>query len=91
MNIKDYAIAAGLSIASAVLVTLFLGLLSLIGWWVIGALLGFCFVPIFMKIIQFYHDTNCMDLSDFAVEVEDYFKEKKKKKNSTIQSSDIDW
>ncbi len=85
MNIKDYAIAAGLSIASAVLVTLFLCLLSLIGWWVIGALLGFCFVPIFMKIIQFYHDTNCTDLSDFCVEVDDYFR------NKDSKTSEIDW
>ena len=90
MNLKDYAIAAGLSIASAVLVTLFLALLSLIGWWVIGALLGFCFVPIFMKVVQFWKDTDCSDLSDFCIEVEDYFKEKQKKKNNCI-SDDSDW
>ena len=91
MNIKNYFIAGGLAIACALIITFFLWIFSLIGWWIIGGLVSFLLVPVFMKIIQFYHDTNCMDLSDFAIEVEDYFKEKKKEKDSTIQSSDIDW
>ena len=91
VNIKNYFIAGGLAIACALIITFFLWIFSLIGWWIIGGLVSFLLVPVFMKIIQFYHDTNCMDLSDFAIEVEDYFKEKKKEKDSTIQSSDIDW
>ena len=91
MNLKDYFVAGGLAIACALIITFFLWIFSLIGWWIIGGLISFLLVPVFMKIIQFYHDTNCMDLSDFAIEVEEYCKEKKKKKDSTIQSSDIDW
>jgi hypothetical protein len=40
-------------------------------------------IPVFMKIIKFYKDTDCNDLSDFFIEVEDYFKEKVNKINST--------
>ena len=91
VNIKDYFIAGGFAIACSVIITLLLWIFSLIGWWIIAGLVSFLLVPVFMKIIQFYRDTNCMDLSDFFIEVDDYFKEKQKKKTSTIHSGDIDW
>ena len=93
VNLKDYFIAGGLAIACALIITFFLWIFSLIGWWIIGGLISFLLIPVFMKIVQFYHDTNCMDLSDFCIEVEDYFKEKQKKKKSSIDNNieDIDW
>ena len=93
MNIKDYFIAGGLSIVCSVIITLLLWTFSLIGWWVIASLVSFLLVPAFMKIVQFWRDTNCMDLSDFWMEVEDYLKEKQEKKKSSIDNNieDIDW
>lgn len=93
MNIKDYFIAGGLAIVCSVIITLLLWSFSLIGWWVIASLISFLLVPVLMKIIQFWRDTNCMDLSDFCIEVDYYVKEKQKKKKSSIDNNieDIDW
>ena len=44
-------------------------------------IISFLLIPVMMKAIQFYEYTDCMDLSDFFMELEDYFKEKVDKKN----------
>jgi hypothetical protein len=92
-NIKDYFTAAGLSILAALIITFFIWIFSLIGWWVIGGVLAFLLVPAMLKVIQFYRDTNCMDLSDLCVEIDNHFQEKRKKKTSHIDNNieDIDW
>lgn len=90
MNLKDYFIAGGLAIGVALIVTFVLWLFSLIGWWVIGGLITFLLVPVMMNAIEFYRNTNCSDLSDLWIEVEDYFKEKNKKSKES-KTSEIDW
>jgi hypothetical protein len=76
MNLKHYFLAGLLSIIAALLLTLLLWLFSLIGWWTIGGILAFLLIPVAMKTIQFYNDTDCMDLSDFWIELNDYIEEK---------------
>ena len=92
-NIKDYFIAAGLSILTALIITFFIWFFSLIGWWVIGGALAFLLVPIMLKAIYFYRKTDCMDLSDLCVEIDNLFQESRKKKTSHIDNNieDIDW
>ena len=90
MNGKDYVISVALSAAAGLVLMFFIWLFSLISWALIWAIFAFAFIPFGMKIIQFWRDTNCTDLSDFFIEVEDYFKQKQKKKDSQI-GSDIDW
>ncbi len=85
MNTKDYFIAGGLSIVIAVIITLLLQVLSLVGWWLVGGAIAFVLVPSVMKAVQFYHDTNCTDLSDFCLEADEWIKEKNKNNNK------IDW
>lgn len=90
MNLKDYFIASGLAIGVALIITFILWIFSLIGWWVIGGLIASLLVPVMMNAIEFYRNTNCSDLSDLCIEVEEYLKEKNKKdKDSKI--SKIDW
>ena len=90
MNLKDYFIASGLAIGVALIITFILWIFSLIGWWVIGGLIAPLLVPVMMNAIEFYRNTNCSDLSDLCIEVEEYLKEKNKKdKDSKI--SKIDW
>jgi hypothetical protein len=93
MNGKDYAISVALSAAAGLVLMFFIWLLSLISWALVWAVFAFAFVPLGMKVIQFWRDTDCMDLSDFYIEVNDYFKEKQKKKKSSIDNDieDIDW
>lgn len=93
MNGKDYAIAVALSAATGLIAMFFIWLMSLISWALVWAVFAFALVPAGMKVIQFWRDTNCMDLSDFYIEVDDYFKEKQKKKKSSIDNNieDIDW
>ena len=90
MNLKDYFIASGLAIGVALIITFILWIFSLIGWWVIGGLIASLLVPVMMNAIEFYRNTNCSDLSDLCIEIEEYLKEKNKKdKDSKI--SKIDW
>lgn len=93
MNGKDYAISVALSAAAGLVLMFFIWLLSLISWAVVWTVFAFALVPFGMKIVQFWRDTNCMDLSDFFIEVEDYLKEKQEKKKSSIDNDieDIDW
>lgn len=93
MNGRDYAISVALSAFAGLALMFIIWLLSLISWALVWAVFAFAFVPLGMKVIQFWRDTNCMDLSDFCIEVDDYFKEKQKKKKSSIDSDieDIDW
>lgn len=81
MNLKHYLLAGLLSVVAALILTLFIWLFSLIGWWIIGGILTFLLVPVAMKVIQFYNDTNCMDLSDFWIELNDYIEEKNTSQN----------
>lgn len=90
MNGRDYTIAVALSAAAGLVLMFFIWLFSLISWALVWAVFAFALVPFGMKVIQFWRDTNCMDLSDFFIEVDDYFKEKQKKKDSQI-GEDIDW
>ena len=87
MNIKDYLIASGLSLLIGLVIMIFTILLSAISWIAIWMISTLILIPVFMKIIKFYKDTDCNDLSDFFIEVEDYFKEKVNKINS-IESDD---
>lgn len=93
MNGRDYAISVALSAAAGLALMFIIWLLSLISWALVWAVFAFAFVPFGMKIIQFWRDTSCMDLSDFFMEVDDYFKDKQKKKKSSIDNDieDIDW
>lgn len=90
MNGRDYTIAVALSAAAGLVLMFFIWLFSLISWALVWAVFAFALVPFGMKVIQFWRDTNCMDLEDFFIEVGDYFKEKQKKKDSHI-GGDIDW
>jgi hypothetical protein len=81
MNTRDYFIAGGLSIVIAVIITLLLQVLSLVGWWLVGGAIAFVLIPSVMKAVQFYHDTNCTDLSDFCIEVDELVKDKNKNNN----------
>lgn len=81
MNLKHYLLAGLLSVIAALILTLFMWLFSLIGWWIIGSILTFFLIPVVMKVIQFYNDTNCMDLSDLWIELNDYIKEKNNSRN----------
>lgn len=85
MNTRDYFIAGGLSIVIAVIITLLLQVLSLVGWWLVGGAIAFVLIPSVMKAVQFYHDTNCTDLSDFCLEMDELIKSKNKNNNK------IDW
>ena len=87
MNVKDYIISVALSAAAGLTLMFFIWLLSLISWVLVWAIFAFAFIPFGMKIIQFWRDTDCNDLSDFFIEVEDYFKEKINKINS-VESDD---
>ena len=93
MNGRDYAISVALSAFAGLALMFVIWLLSLISWALVWAVFAFAFVPLGMKVIQFWRDTNCMDLSDFFIEVDDYFKDKQKKKKSSIDNDieDIDW
>lgn len=90
MNGKDYAIAVALSAVASLVLMFFIWIFSLISWALVWAIFAFALVPFGMKIIQFWRDTNCMDLSDFFMEVDDYFKEKNKKSKES-KTSEIDW
>lgn len=90
MNGRDYVIAVALSAGAGLLLMFFIWLFSLISWALVWAIFTFALVPFGMKVIQFWRDTHCMDLSDFFIEVDDYFKEKQKKKTSSI-SDDENW
>ena len=90
VNGKDYAIAVALSAGAGLVLMFFIWLFSLISWALVWAIFAFALVPFGMKIIQFWRDTNCMDLGDFFLEVDDYFKEKAKKKKEP-NTSEIDW
>ena len=81
MNTRDYFIAGGLSIVIAVIITLLLQVLSLIGWWLVGGAIAFVLIPSVMKAVQFYHDTNYTDLSDFCLEADEWIKDKNKNNN----------
>ena len=45
MKIKDYLIAVGTAAAGALAITLFIGLLALIGWPVVWGCSGYCIPP----------------------------------------------
>lgn len=90
MNGKDYTIAVALSAAAGLVLMFFIWLLSLISWALVWTIFTFALVPFGMKVIQFWRDTHCSDLSDFFIEVEDYFKEKNKKSKES-KTSEIDW
>lgn len=81
MNLKHYFLAGLLSAGIALLLTLLLWLFSLIGWCTIGGILAFLLIPVVMKAIQFYNDTDYMDLSDFWIELNDYIEEKNNSQN----------
>lgn len=93
MNGRDYVISVALSAAVSLVLMFFIWLFSLISWALVWAVFVFALVPFGIKVIQFWRDTDCMDLSDFCIEVNDYFKEKQKKKKSFIDNDieDIDW
>ena len=90
VNGKNYAIAVALSTVAGLILTFFVWVFSLISWALVWAMFVLALIPFGMKIIQFWRDTDCMDLSDFFIEVEDYLKQKQKKKDNQI-NSDIDW
>ena len=83
MNGKDYGIAVAMSAGAGLVLMFFIWLFSLISWSLVWTIFAFALVPFSMKIIKFWRDTHCSDLSDFFIEVEDYFKEKNKKNKET--------
>lgn len=89
MNIKDYFIALGFAAGTGLAIMVLVLLFSLISWALVWTIFAFALVPVFMKAIQFYRDTNCMDLEDFFMELSDLIKGENKKENQ--KTSDIDW
>lgn len=81
MKIKDYFIAAGISVGAAILTTFILWLTSILSWSIITILLIVVFIPIAIKTIEFYKEKDCIDLEDFIDELKELSKEKKDKNN----------
>lgn len=77
MKIKDYFIAAGISVGAAALTTFILWLTSILSWSIITISLIVIFIPIVIKAIEFYKEKECIDLEDFIDELKDLTKEKK--------------
>lgn len=77
MKIKDYFIAAGISVGAAILTTFILWLTSILSWSIITISLIVIFIPIVIKAIEFYKEKECIDLEDFIDELKDLTKEKK--------------
>ena len=84
MKIKDYFIAAGISIGAAILTTFILWLTSILSWSIITISLIVIFIPIVIKAIEFYKEKDCIDLEDFIDELKKLNKDKEKK-NSKIE------
>ena len=81
MKIKDYFIAAGVSVGAAILTTFILWLTSILSWSIITISLIVIFIPIAIKTIEFYKEKDCIDLEDFIDELKELSKEKKDKNN----------
>ena len=81
MKIKDYFIAAGISVGAAILTTFILWLTSILSWSIITISLIIVFIPIAIKAIEFYKEKDCIDLEDFIDELKELSKEKKDKNN----------
>lgn len=84
MKIKDYFIAAGISVGAATLTTFILWLTSILSWSIITISLIIVFIPIVIKAIEFYKEKYCIDLEDFIDELKKLNKDKEKK-NSKIE------
>lgn len=84
MKIKDYFIAAGISVGVAILTTFILWLTSILSWSIITISLIVVFIPIVIKAIEFYKEKDCVDLEDFIDELKNLNKDKEKK-NSKIE------
>lgn len=81
---KDFIKVIGIAAACSLVVTIILGLLSLISWGVVFAALMILFMPIVQGGIKFYKKENCRDLEDFFLGLMEDDDE-----DSNI--SDIDW
>lgn len=84
-----------MSATISLLVLLFIWIFSLISWIFLWALFVLIAIPFMMKLIRFYHNTNCSDLSDLFIEIEEYFTSKNKQSEksviSLIDDEDEDW
>ena len=85
MKIKDYLIAVGTAAAGALAITLFIGLLALIGWPVVWVALVIAFLPKAYSWAVEYRESNEPDYICYLIEkIEKVFKDKPKK-------SEIEW
>ena len=85
MKIKDYLIAVGTAAAGALAITLFIGLLALIGWPVVWVALVIAFLPKAYSWVVEYRESNEPDYMCYLIEkIEKIFKDKPKK-------SEIEW
>lgn len=85
MKIKDYLIAVGTAAAGALIVTLFFGLLALIGWPVVWAALVIMFLPKAYSLAVEYRENKEPDYMVYLIEkVEKAFEDKPNK-------SKIEW
>ena len=85
MRIKDYLIAVGTAAAGALVITLFIGLLALIGWPTVWVALVVVFLPKTYSWAIEYRESNEPDYMCYLIEkIEEVFKDKPKK-------SEIEW
>ena len=85
MKIKDYLIAVGTAAAAALVITLFIGLLALIGWPTVWVALVVVFLPKTYSWVIEYRESNEPDYMCYLIEkIEEVFKDKPKK-------SEIEW
>lgn len=85
MKIKDYLIAVGTAAAGALIVTLFFGLLALIGWPVVWVALVIMFLPKAYSLAVEYRENKEPDYMVYLIEkVEKAFEDKPNK-------SKIEW
>lgn len=84
MKIKDYFIAAGISVGAAALTTFILWLTSILSWSIITILLIVIFIPIVIKAVEFYKEKECIDLEDFIDELKKLNKDKEKNNNKIM-------
>ena len=85
MKIKDYLIAVGTAAAGALAITLFIGLLALIGWPVVWVALVIAFLPKAYSWAVECRESNEPDYMCYLIEkIEKVFKDKPKK-------SEIEW
>lgn len=72
-----YLIAAVISVIISALLTIFIWLISLGSWIIIGCILAILLIPVIKKELEIYAESECIDIIDY-IEMRDILKENKK-------------